>query len=249
MRPFFVKMKQLLLYFPLDDPEILDQDKLAETYLKHHATVIEVALPVKNPVLDGPIIRESMARILSVKTCDEVFEDIGLLKRKHPKLNIQVMAYSSIINEYGIEEFSKKIIRNNVSYVLSPDADEDLVRKLDEAFKNTDISVIRFAPFVVTENEIDLLKEAKGYIFQRSTDGKTGKSQDLPLQLKENINLLHKSGVTVPIVIGFGISCKSQVEQAFMMNADGVVIGSALFNRIKDGTLDEYLGQFDEFYK
>lgn len=241
--------KLLLLYFPLNDPLIKDQEKVLEIYLKHNVTTIEVALPAEEPFLDGPVIKDSMKRVREVKTIYDMFDDVRTLKKKYNNLKVQIMSYSAIIRKIGVKEFSNLLKQSNVSYILSPDADDDLLMKLDEQLSDTNISVIRFSPYIINEGNVTSLKNSKGYIFQRSTDGQTGKSQELSPHLKENIRIIRENNIYTPVVIGFGISNKQQVAQALNYNANGVVLGSVLFKHICDDDLDEYLSQFDEFYE
>ena len=60
------KKNLLILYFPLDDPAVSDPFELLEIYKQHGTSVIEIALPTENPILDGKTIRDSMARGLKL---------------------------------------------------------------------------------------------------------------------------------------------------------------------------------------
>ena len=241
-------MRHLLLYYPLDDPLFTQEDILA-TYIRHHCDIIEIAVPVEDPVLDGPVIRDSMARILSVSDHRRFFEDIRKTKEIYPSLKIELMAYRSFIEEMGVDAYVKQAQESGVSYLLSPDADEALNEQLKHSPENRDMQVITFSSLSAEEDEMKRLEETQGYIFQRSTDGKTGKSAKLSDALAAKIQAIKQKGIRTPVVVGFGISEASQAEDAFAMGADGIVIGSALFRHIQDKDLDEYLKQFDPYYE
>ena len=113
-----------------------------------------------------------MSRIITNKNTYQLFDDIAILKNTFPSLEIQVMAYSSLINEIGIDKFSSLLINSNVSYILSPDADKELIAKLDDSILGSGISVIRFAPYIINNENVNTLNNSTGYIFQRSTDAK-----------------------------------------------------------------------------
>lgn len=241
--------RHLLLYYPLDDNQFPDQDEIIKTYMKNHCDVVEIAVPVEDPVLDGKTIRESMFRILERVNRKEFFEDVRKLKCSYPELKIQLMAYSSVIKEIGTDRFLKIANDIGVSYVLSPDADRKLNQEMKASPEKRDLETISFSSLSTEKNELDYLTDSEGYIFQRSTDGKTGKSEKLSLELKEKIKAIKKAGIKTPVVVGFGISEPEQVRDAFAMGADGVVIGSALFPHILNKDLDEYLKQFREWYE
>ncbi len=243
-----VMKRHLLLYYPLDDPLFADQDSILQTYVDNHCDIIEIAVPVEDPVLDGKTIRDSMSRILQKTDRNTFFEDISKLKRKHPEVAVQLMAYRSVIEEEGVDRFLKKANEVGITYVLSPDADEALLKKMDLSLNKKGISIIRFSSLSSEEKELEKLKDSEGYIFQRSTDGKTGGSGEFPVELKNKIASIKNSGIETPVVVGFGISTPSQVKELFEMNADGAVIGSALFKHILDKDLDIFLSQFNEWY-
>jgi len=242
------KEKMLVLYFPLDDPIAEQPFELLDTYIRHGVRVIEIALPTENPVLDGKTIRDSMGRILSRKTLEEYIEDIKLISGRYPQIKIQVMAYYEIIRKLTLKKFKSLMVDAGISYLLSPDASSEQREELKKAFEPQGIYVISMCPYKLEAEEAESYKWAKGYIFQKSSDGKTGETHTLSEQLKDNIELLRANGVEAPIVIAFGISEKSQVDSAMKMGADGVVIGSALFSKIADGSVDTYLAAFDEWF-
>lgn len=241
--------RHLLLYFPLDDPLFEDQDYIIRNYIKNHCDIIEIALPVKDPVLDGDTIRNSMSRILGRKTRDEFFEDIYKLKCAYPEIKIQLMTYSSAIKETGIDDFLKKANKAGVSYVLSPDADRQFNTKLKNSSEKGNLQIISFSSLSVDEDEMDYLKKSEGYIFQRSTDGQTGVPGSFSDKLGEKIDAIKTAGIKTPVVVGFGVSEPSHFKMIFDLNADGAVIGSALFKHILNKDLNEYLKQFKEWYE
>ncbi len=243
------KKNLLILYFPLDDPAVSDPFELLEIYKQHGTSVIEIALPTENPILDGKTIRDSMARVLQFKTLEEYFEDIGKVSAKYPKLKIQLMAYYHLIEKFSIEKFAEKVKKCGVSYVLSPDAEPEKIKEMEMVLCPLGISVIRIAPCILRQEEVKLFRNSKGYIFQRTSNGKTGETHEFSGSLQENTKLLRENGINTPVVYAFGISEKKQVVQAMKMGADGVVIGSALFSYISDGTVHEYLSNFDEWFK
>lgn len=243
-----MKKRHLLLYFPLDDPLFEDQDYIIKNYIKNHCDIIEIALPVKDPILDGETIRNSMSRILERKTQEEFFNDIYKLKCAYPEIKIQLMAYSSAIKEIGINDFLQKANKAGVSYVLSPDANRDFNNNLRNSEKGG-LQIISFSSLSADEEEMEYLKDSEGYIFQRSTDGQTGASGSFSNSLGHKIKAIKDAGIKTPVVVGFGISEPSHVKMIFDLNADGAVIGSALFKHILKKDLSEYLEQFKEWYE
>ena len=65
-----------------------------------------------------------------------------------------------------------------------------------------------------------------------SRTGVTGVRDDLADDLKEMVDMI-KSNSDKPLVVGFGIHSREQVKAVSDL-ADGVVVGSAIVNTIKD---------------
>lgn len=238
----------LILYFPLDDPIVKSPYDLLDIYIRHGVRIIEIALPVENPVLDGKVIRDSMARVLSNTTQKKFFEDIKSISRKYPELKIQLMAYYDQIRKITIEKFAELVQDAGISYVLSPDATVGQQLELEAAFHSYSIPVIQIAPCILEEKDLKMLSHSDGYIFQRSSNGKTGESHALSDELGKNIKLLRDNHILLPVVLAFGISDKYQIESAMSMGFDGVVIGSALFLEIQNNSVEKYLKDFDQWF-
>lgn len=238
----------LILYFPLDDPIVESPFELLDSYIRHGARVIEIALPVENPVLDGKVIRDSMARVLGNTTREKFFEDIRRISQRYPMLKIQLMAYYERIRELTVEKFAELVRDSGISYVLSPDAADGQRQELEMAFSPYGIPVIPIAPYKLEGKDIEALGHADGYIFQRSSEGKTGGRSVISDELGENVRRIRENGILAPVVLAFGISDTEQVNAAMAMGFDGVVIGSALFERIQSNSVEDYLKEFDRWF-
>lgn len=239
-------MEKFILYFPLDDPILVDPDLLASIYLRHNVTTIEIAIPVINSPLDGEVIRGSMNRILERHTQEEVLIDVRQLKLKFPLLQIEIMAYQQVIEKIGIDKFISLLLTAQVSYLLCPDAVLTFKGSLMDKLKGSSISLIHFSKLCPTETEIAKLQNATGYIFQRSTNKKTGGVVTISPQLKETVVRIKKVNQKTPVVVGFGITSAMQAKKILAFGANGIVIGSAIFDHIHSGTVDTYLSEFDD---
>jgi len=149
----------------------------------------------------------------------------------------------------GIDDFLKKANKAGVSYVLSPDASRKFNAQLKSPSEKGNLQIISFSSLSVDEDEMNYLKESEGYIFQRSTDGQTGVPGSFSDKLGEKIDAIKTAGIKTPVVVGFGVSQPSHFKMIFDLNADGAVIGSALFKHILNKDLDEYLEQFKGWYE
>ncbi len=82
-----------------------------------------------------------------------------------------------------------------------------------------------------------ILSNASGFLYYVTVTGITGQNSANIEDLKKSINTI-KSSTKLPIVAGFGIKNKNDVEQISTFT-DGVVVGSSIVNIIKDNLNDK----------
>jgi len=73
---------------------------------------------------------------------------------------------------------------------------------------------------------------AGGFIYYVSREGVTGVRDQVAGNIPEMLARIRRH-TTLPVVVGFGVSTRAQVGQIAAM-ADGVVVGSALVNCIRE---------------
>jgi tryptophan synthase alpha chain len=91
-----------------------------------------------------------------------------------------------------------------------------------------DVYLLNFVRHELPEEDIQAARKARGYVMLQAVPGLTGATPETLPDSEASISHLRKEGVTVPIVLGIGISTPFQASQAIEMGADGVVIGSAV---------------------
>ena len=82
-----------------------------------------------------------------------------------------------------------------------------------------------------------LAKRTRGFLYYVSLTCVTGARESLPPRLAENMARIRKVA-SVPVCVGFGISTPEQAAE-IAQYADGVVVGSALVDRIGRATSRE----------
>ncbi len=73
---------------------------------------------------------------------------------------------------------------------------------------------------------------ATGFIYYVSREGVTGVREQMAGNIPEAVARIRQH-TTLPVAVGFGISTAAQVKEV-ARSADGVVVGSALVNIIKE---------------
>ena len=95
-----------------------------------------------------------------------------------------------------------------------------------------------------------IAKEAEGFIYLVSSMGVTGVRQDIHTDVSKIVHNI-KAVTDIPVAIGFGIHSPDQAQE-MRKYADGVIVGSAIVNIIKehgnhaDLPLKEYIQSLTE---
>ena len=123
---------------------------------------------------------------------------------------------------------------------LQPEEDSELYKEAKE--KNIDL--IRLITPTTDEKRLNtILKNSSGFLYYVTITGITGQNSADIDNLKKSINTI-KSSTQLPIVAGFGIKNRKDVEQISIF-ADGVVVGSSIVNIIKNN-LDNKIKMISE---
>ena len=88
------------------------------------------------------------------------------------------------------------------------------------------------APTTPPERLPTIMKAATGFIYYVSREGVTGVRDAVANGIPEAVAAIRKN-TQLPIVVGFGIGKREHVAEV-ARHADGVVVGSALVNVIRD---------------
>lgn len=234
--------KILVSYFPIGDPCVADAVEWAGRFLENGTTVLELGLPYEDPVLDGEVVKASMARALERTDLEGVFRDIAAIRQAYPDALLQVMTYVENVLKYGYAAFGVLCARCGVDAVLTANADPRQMAELDEVLGRHDICNLRFIPYHMTETHIaDLKLHGGGYVYLQAVDGATGSAAAITDQIEKNVCRLRDAGITAPLIPGFGISTPEHIRTYLAMGADGAIVGSAIIKHLLDGTGEAYI--------
>lgn len=202
--------------------------KLAETLAKNGADVIELGMPFSDPIADGPVFQAACERALkSGVTPDKYIQAIKTMRKNGLGAPIIATTYFNVPYVVGFEKFLDKIADAGAQGILIPDLPfEEAEPYLKLAAKRSLHLILQVAPTTSEERLKQILGAASGFIYLISQEGVTGtklKWPNITFKLLEEI----KKSTTVPVMVGFGISKRKQVEAIMSAGADGVVVGSA----------------------
>jgi len=236
---FKIKSKKLVTFTTGGDPDLNTSLEILKTIINNGIDIIEIGMPFSDPMADGPTIQESSVRSLANGTkINDIFEIVLNVRKLNNKIPIILMGYYNSIFNLGIENFTSKCAETGVDGLiivdLQPEEDSELYSKTKE--KNIDL--IRLITPTTDQKRLNtILNNASGFLYYVTVTGITGQNSANIEDLKKSINTI-KSSTKLPIIAGFGIKNREDVEQISTF-ADGVVVGSSIVNIIKDNLNDK----------
>ena len=236
---FEIKGKKLVTFTTGGDPDIKTSLEILKTIINNGIDIIEIGMPFSDPMADGPTIQESSVRSLANGTkINDIFEIVMNIRELNNKIPIILMGYYNSIFNLGIDNFTSKCAEAGVDGLiivdLQPEEDSELFIKS----KERGIDLIRLiTPTTDQKRLITILNNASGFLYYVTVTGITGQNSANIKDLKKSINII-RSSTKLPIVAGFGIKNRNDVEQISTFT-DGVVVGSSIVNIVKDNLNDK----------
>ena len=202
------------------------------------ADVIELGMPFTDPMADGPAIQASSLRALAagqnmIKTLKLVSE----FREGDNDTPIVLMGYYNPIYIYGVDRFIADAKAAGVDGLivvdLPPEEDHELcIPALGEG-----LNFIRLATPTTDDKRLPkVLTNTSGFVYYVSVTGITGSKAPDISRVNEAVSRI-KRHTDLPVAVGFGVRTAEQAA-GIASGADGVVVGSALVNTIKE-SLDE----------
>jgi tryptophan synthase alpha chain len=144
------------------------------------------------------------------------------------------MGYLNPILAHGVERFARDCARAGVDALIVPDLLPEESDEIAPALAAHGVrTVFLLAPTSGPERIDAAARAATGFLYFVSVTGVTGARKALPEEIGPLVGAVRERS-RVPVVIGFGVS---EPEQARALGAlaDGVVVGSAVVQRIAQG--------------
>lgn len=200
---------------------------------KEGATVVEIGIPFRDPLADGPIIQNAYTKALTNGTkVKDVFRCVELIREKS-EVPVVLMVYFNVVYFRGIESFMKEAAESGVDGIIVPDVPLEERGELINACEENGLYLIPLVARTSKDRIAAITKDAKGFVYCVSTNGTTGERSALVSGTHEYLSEVRKI-VDIPMCIGFGISSKEVVKEV-KDYCDGVIVGSAIVKRMAKG--------------
>ncbi|MBJ23020.1 MAG: tryptophan synthase subunit alpha [bacterium] len=222
----------LIPFLTAGDPDLETTEALVLAMAEAGADLIELGVPFSDPTAEGPTIQRSSSRALEKGTTLRSILQLVARLRTQIDLPLVLMGYANPLHAMGAETFAKSASKVGVDGIIIPDlTPEDGARYLDPS-RNAGIHPILLAAPTTRPDRLEMLvRETRGFLYYVSLQGVTGARADLAQGIEDKVRSAKALG-EIPVCVGFGVGMPEQAA-AIGAYADGVVIGSAIVDRIE----------------
>ncbi len=222
----------LVTFVTAGDPNYATSLKIISGLPGAGADVIEIGMPFSDPMADGPPIQASGLRALkagqNMKKTLQLVRDFRTADSETP---IVLMGYYNPIYVYGNERFLDDAVAAGVDGLIvvdvPPEADDELcIPALARG-----LNFIRLATPTTDDRRLPMvLQNTSGFVYYVSITGITGAAAPVATDVGRHVARI-KRATDLPVAIGFGVRTPQQAKD-LAAHGDGVVVGSALVNKI-----------------
>ena len=227
----------LVPYVTAGHPSAADTPAILRMLADEGADVIELGVPFSDPLADGPTIQRSSYRAIEQGVDLEWTLRALAGFRRERDTPVVLFTYLNPVIHHGLDRFLADAAAAGASGVLLTDlpVGEDL--EMEGRFESAGMDLIRLVSPTTTPGRVKTIaRAARGFLYYVSRTGVTGAAQSLSEGLAREVAEV-RAVTDVPVAVGFGISTAAQAAEVAAI-ADGVVVGSALVDRLERGGVE-----------
>jgi tryptophan synthase alpha chain len=228
--------KALVPFVTAGDPSVEATVPVLHALVSAGADLLELGVPFSDPMADGPVIQRSSERALArgVGTA-RVLEAVREFRRGDDETPIVLMGYLNPVAVRGAQAYAAAAAEAGVDGLLLVDLPPEEAAPLRAAFNASGLELISLAaPTTSAARLPGLAAAAQGYLYYVSFAGVTGAQLSDVQDVAEKVASLREHA-RVPVLVGFGIKDAASAA-AVGACADGVVVGSALVEKLATAT-------------
>jgi tryptophan synthase alpha chain len=220
-------------YLCAGDPDFDTSLAACRALLLSGVDVLELGVPFSDPLADGLTNQLAAQRALEGgTTAARVFELVRKI-REFSAAPIVFYTYYNLVFSNGVEAYVKAARAAGVDGMLVLDLPPEESAEFSAACRTHGLDTVCIvAPTTPAARIATIAAAATGFIYYVSREGVTGVRDQVAGGIPEAVARI-QAHTRLPIAVGFGIGTRAQVAQV-AAHADGVVVGSALVNLIKE---------------
>lgn len=225
-------------YVCAGDPDFDTSVEVCRALLANGVDILELGVPFSDPLADGLTNQLAAQRALeSGMTASRVFELVRRV-REFSDAPIIFYTYYNLVFAHGVDAYVRAAKQAGVDGILTLDLPPEEAADMTTACRAHGVeTVFIIAPTTPNERIERIAAATTGFLYYVSREGVTGVRDQVAGNISEAVARI-RGRTTLPMVVGFGIGTRAQVAE-IAAHADGVVVGSALVNCIRENIGDK----------
>lgn len=194
--------------------------------------LIELGMVFTDPMADGPAIQGANLRALAGKQdLAKTLRMVRDFRQQDQDTPLVLMGYFNPIHHYGVPRFIEEAKDSGVDGLILVDLPPEHDPDLCDPAQRAGLDFIRLTtPTTDDQRLTKVLANSSGFVYYVSVAGVTGAGAASLEHLQGALERLRQHS-QLPLCVGFGIRTPEHAAQVARL-ADGVVVGSALVNKI-----------------
>lgn len=239
--------RAVIPYIVAGDPSEELTPELMHAMAEAGADIIELGVPFSDPMSEGPVIQRGHERALErgvrLRTALEI---VAHFRERNSSTPVLLMGYANPVEHMGYEAFADRAAQAGVDALLTVDIPPEEVDDVNRQLRRVGMdNIFLIAPTTPAERMERIAAQASGFIYYVSLKGVTGASNIDQGNVASQVEEIRRY-TELPVCVGFGIKDGPSAARV-ARSADGVVIGSALVQKLADtaaegGSRDDVLG-------
>ena len=215
-------------FFVLGDPTPELSLDLIDCCVEEGATMLELGLAYDDPCADGPAIQAAAKRARAAgMTTSRAFELLNELRKRHPKLPLNLLVYGNLVHARGYARFCKDAATAGASSLLVPDIPLEEGDELRRACRDQGIGIVQLAAPLTSNDRLRALEDnSDAFVYLAAFQGVTG--ADAARHERRQVLERVRRKLSSPLCLGFGLRDTRDLADAFDAGAQIAVVGSAL---------------------
>ncbi len=224
----------LVTFTTAGDPDYDTSLQLLKALPRAGADVIEMGMPFSDPMADGPAIQASSQRALKAgQTMKKTLAMVREFRAGDQDTPLVLMGYYNPIYVYPVDAFIKDCVEAGVDGLIVVDVPPEEDDELCIPALAAGLNFIRLAtPTTDAKRLPAVLRNTSGFVYYVSIAGITGTKAPDASEVHAQVARI-KGQTDLPVAVGFGVKTPEQAR-TIADGADGVVVGSALVEIIRD---------------
>ncbi|HEV2512481.1 tryptophan synthase subunit alpha [Bosea sp. (in: a-proteobacteria)] len=223
----------LVTYVTAGDPDFDTGSAILNALPAAGADIIELGVPFTDPMADGVPVQLAGQRALKAgQTLRKTLAMVTAFRKAGHDTPIVLMGYYNPIWAYGVDAFLKDARSAGIDGLIVVDLPPEEDAELCLPALAAGVSFIRLATPTTDDKRLPrVLQNTSGFVYYVSMTGVTGGAIANYDAVGAAVARI-KQHTKLPVAVGFGVKTPADAI-AIARGADGVVVGSALVERVR----------------